>query len=256
MYAIIHYYDVDGGFGDAIAKEETLGYVDTEEQAKEYVAKYSKPEVYDTPYAPLMWHELGYEKVNNKMLDLNKNPFEDDLFSQELTPEVKEEKNRIETLEEEIKSLNDELANITNDDVRWSKTYDSIIAKEDELLEERHKEMRELAEKEGALTCATYFETYKGVHLSLNRYIKDNSPCVDLWNEEDGPFARLTTCLSNKKLDKNYSYIDENNCPWAMDFIEAYNLGRNTGGLGFSGYCVYPIVEWNMDELAKWGGKE
>jgi len=50
-------------------------------------------------------------------------------------------------------------------------------------------------------------------------------------------------------MPSNQSYIDENNCPWAMDFIETYNLGWATGNVGFSGYCMYPVVEWNLEEL-------
>jgi len=83
MFAIIHYYDVNGGFGDAVGKEEVLGYVETEEDAKEYVARYSNPRTYAIPYSRLECHALGYKKVSTKMLDIDVDPFEGDYFSRE-----------------------------------------------------------------------------------------------------------------------------------------------------------------------------
>lgn len=83
-YAIIHYYDVDGGFGDAIGTQVTLGYVEGEEKAKEYIAKYNKPKTYAIPYSRLECHALGYKKVSTKMLDINVDPFKDDYFSMEI----------------------------------------------------------------------------------------------------------------------------------------------------------------------------
>ena len=106
-------------------------------------------------------------------------------------------------------------------------------------------------EDEG-LTLHTYFGTYKNCHISTSHYKADNSLYVELWNEEEGPIAVLTVCLSNKALKENQSYLDENNCPGAMEFIEKYNLGKDTGRIKPSGYCIYSLVEWNIDELKKY----
>ena len=81
MFEIVHIYDVDGGFGDAVEKERVIGYVETEEDAKAYVAKYSRPEVYDIPYSRLWCHQLEYRKMSNEMLNMSVDPFANDYFS-------------------------------------------------------------------------------------------------------------------------------------------------------------------------------
>ena len=103
------------------------------------------------------------------------------------------------------------------------------------------------------MKLTTYFETYDNLHISLNKYREDKSLCIDLWNNEEGAIARLTVCLSKKgKIAETESYLDTNNCPWAEQFVEEYNLGRITNELGISGFCMYPKVKWNLAELEKY----
>jgi hypothetical protein len=71
----MHSFDVDGGFGDAIHNVEVVGCVDTEDEAKEYVNKWSKPEPYDFPYA-MLWHKKLYYREVVK-LDISIDPFGD-----------------------------------------------------------------------------------------------------------------------------------------------------------------------------------
>lgn len=78
IYVIKHLYDVDGGFGDAITREEILGAVTDKAKAEEYVAKYSKPEVYAKPYDELWHHELIIEKMEINNLNINENPWEEE----------------------------------------------------------------------------------------------------------------------------------------------------------------------------------
>lgn len=66
LFTIIHKYDVDGGFGDAIAKEDILGYLEfnTENECKEWCEKHSNTHVYDIPYADLYRGTLAYNIIN------------------------------------------------------------------------------------------------------------------------------------------------------------------------------------------------
>lgn len=99
----------------------------------------------------------------------------------------------------------------------------------------------------------TNYETYKDCYLKVNKYQANDSLAIEIWNDTDGPIARLTVCLPNERKPKeNEAYIDDNNCPWAMDFIEEYNLGTDTGLIGLSGYCMYPKVVFNMNEIEKY----
>ena len=76
LYAVYHVYDVDGGFGDAVPTETCLGIIEGEEEAKAYVAKYSKPKVYAVPYGKLYHHGLSYRPITR--LDTSKSPFDDE----------------------------------------------------------------------------------------------------------------------------------------------------------------------------------
>lgn len=61
------------------------------------------------------------------------------------------------------------------------------------------------------------------------------------------PYAHLTVNIG--KVAENCGYVDTNNCPWACKFIIDNGLGCFTGKWGHSGYCDYPLFEFNMDAI-------
>ena len=103
------------------------------------------------------------------------------------------------------------------------------------------------------MTINTEHGTYENVFLRIGEYLADNSVAVQAWNRE-GAIASLTVCLRDKDLEEGEAYIDTNNCPWALDFIEKEGLGKRTGKIGKSGYCLYPVVEFDMNKLEKEAG--
>ena len=102
------------------------------------------------------------------------------------------------------------------------------------------------------MTVKTEYRTYQDCFLDLDRYRADRTLAINIYNETDGHIATITKCLDTPGNARNESYIDENNCPWAADFIKAYNLGEHTGKWVQSGYCTYPLYRFNMDELKKY----
>ena len=62
VYIIYHDYDVDGGYGDATDQHEILWICKDEEEAKAYIERWNKPEVYDNPYDSLYKNALHYEE--------------------------------------------------------------------------------------------------------------------------------------------------------------------------------------------------
>lgn len=62
-YVVYEEVDVDGGFGDAIPTRETCAVFLDEQLANDYVAKYSNPKIYDSPYQNLYMGGLDYEKI-------------------------------------------------------------------------------------------------------------------------------------------------------------------------------------------------
>ena len=53
IYDVIHIYDEDGGFGDAVTCEEKILTFEKEEDADKFVELFSKERVYDKPYMKL-----------------------------------------------------------------------------------------------------------------------------------------------------------------------------------------------------------
>lgn len=95
----------------------------------------------------------------------------------------------------------------------------------------------------------TEYARYENCWLRTDHYVADGSLCVMIWSFEEGPIARLTTCLNDESIEDGASYIDTNNCPWALDFIAEYGLGEFYGEYRSSGYCLYPKVWWDMDKV-------
>ena len=78
----------------------------------------------------------------------------------------------------------------------------------------------------GFLNVKTNYSTYKNCMLRLGRYMTDGSLAVEIYNRQDGEIARLTTCLCDPTLPEDMAYVDTNNCPWAVAFLEEKWFGR------------------------------
>lgn len=63
IYQVIHEYDVDGGFGDAIPKSDVITMFSTKEMAEDFVKKYAKPHIYAQPYDKLKCGDLEIREV-------------------------------------------------------------------------------------------------------------------------------------------------------------------------------------------------
>ena len=90
------------------------------------------------------------------------------------------------------------------------------------------------------------------VTVNVNKYVDGGLALTMDYMDEDYhcmmPFATLTVNLG-EKLAKNQAYVDTNNCPWAEGFIEKYGLGKETGRIGMSGFCFYPLYEFDMEAI-------
>ena len=69
---------------------------------------------------------------------------------------------------------------------------------------------------------------------------------VDTDTSED--FAVLTVNL-NYPLAPDQAFVDTNNCSWAEQFIEDNNLGEPVGISAPSGYCMYPLYKFNINDI-------
>ena len=105
----------------------------------------------------------------------------------------------------------------------------------------------------------TAYATYKECYLITEH--KNSARAVDIyiWNDEDGPIVGLTRMIparENPKIDaaygKNAAFVDTNNLPEAMQLIQQLNLGTFTGVQERNGFCEYPLVLFNMEEVGKY----
>ena len=98
----------------------------------------------------------------------------------------------------------------------------------------------------------SYGETYKVDVLHEHYTTNGNLALVvmyksgDLAGEDD-----VITVNFEEKLPDDQAYLDTNNCPWALSFIRENRLGKFAGYVGLSGYCEYPLYEFNLDALSE-----
>ena len=70
LYAIYHNYDEADEYGDSVYVSLMVGVLSaTEQEIKEFLDKWDKPEVYDTPYDSLVCHSVRAEEI--KILDIS-----------------------------------------------------------------------------------------------------------------------------------------------------------------------------------------
>ena len=86
------------------------------------------------------------------------------------------------------------------------------------------------------------------VDTEKKSYWENGNLAITLFEPHEGPYATLTVNLS-KKLPKNQAYVDTNNCYWAEDFIKKNGLGKPLGEYGVSGWCRYPLYEFDLDKI-------
>ena len=99
-----------------------------------------------------------------------------------------------------------------------------------------------------------YYSGYFGeeeVFLSVNRYEFYNNLAISLLcKDEDGcvePYGSLTVNI--KPLLERQAALDTNNLSTARQFVEKYKLGKFTGNYVVSGYCTYPVYEFDIERL-------
>lgn len=94
------------------------------------------------------------------------------------------------------------------------------------------------------------------VTVRFTKYPSNNTLAVQLI-EATSPwcvFATITVNLQGTlfEFDRHqdetkYAYLDTNNCPWVEQFLEENGIAKHTGFFGLSGYCTYPLYEFDQE---------
>lgn len=83
-----------------------------------------------------------------------------------------------------------------------------------------------------------------------DRYDYGNNLAIFLLTKENEMFCVLTVNLEDNQFDfPNLAYVDTNNCPFAEKFITENKLGKFKNQYGFSGFCRYPLYEFDLSKL-------
>lgn len=94
------------------------------------------------------------------------------------------------------------------------------------------------------------------VTVRLTKYQNNNTLAVQLicakapWS----PFATITVNLygsnpfAGMQSDK-HAFVDTNNCPWVEEFLEENHIAKFTGWSAPSGFCDYPLYEFDKDAV-------
>lgn len=85
------------------------------------------------------------------------------------------------------------------------------------------------------LEVKTEWAVYKDCFLQVARYQADNSRAIEIWNNEDGPIARITVCIAGSGLA-----------------IKQHGFGQATGRMVRSGYCTYPVVKLDIEKIGEY----
>lgn len=96
------------------------------------------------------------------------------------------------------------------------------------------------------------------VTLNFTKYTNNQTLAVQLIEAQApwSPFATITVNLPESNFgvdlrkDKKYAFVDTNNNPWVEEFLLDNEIAKPTGITGQSGFCSYPLYEFNKD--AQW----
>lgn len=94
--------------------------------------------------------------------------------------------------------------------------------------------------------------TYYNCYFQIGKYSRNNKTALRIVNNNMGAIAEITVCIPGFS-DKGTTILDTNNCPWALDFMTDNGFATKTSVNVQSGYCVYPVVRLNMEEIRKYG---
>ena len=93
---------------------------------------------------------------------------------------------------------------------------------------------------------------FRGVKVSLRKesYRTNGTLAVIMDEVESGDeYGPITVNLAHDIQDGYAAFVDTNNIPGIDTWLEAQGIARNTGILGRSGFCTYPLMLFDTDRF-------
>ncbi|MBP3708295.1 MAG: DUF4313 domain-containing protein [Clostridia bacterium] len=93
-----------------------------------------------------------------------------------------------------------------------------------------------------------YGDIYKVIPFK-SRYFNNNTLAVILMTDKGEDFADITVNIEFTQANDTMAYIDTNNNKWVEKFLQDNKIAKPTGEYGFSGFCSYPLYEFDLTKL-------
>ena len=93
------------------------------------------------------------------------------------------------------------------------------------------------------------------VTLRISSYCNNNRVAIAMYEEWEGhheQYGVATVNLEDFLFGPTEAFMDENNHPGITKCFVDAGLAKPLNRLGYSGYCQYPVVELNLEEIAKY----
>lgn len=89
------------------------------------------------------------------------------------------------------------------------------------------------------------------VTLRFTRYTNNQTLAVQLVQASGHvlgvTLATITVNLSGPTQNDTHAFLDTNNCPWVEEFLRDNDIAKPVGVNMRSGFCTYPLYEFNLD---------
>jgi len=93
------------------------------------------------------------------------------------------------------------------------------------------------------------------LYLVADSYADNGSLAVTVMEvNDDGTedyFDTVTVNIPWGDAGGNRAYVDTNNCSWAEKMLSQHRFAKDTGERQRSGYCVYPLYEFDLSKFDK-----
>ena len=102
----------------------------------------------------------------------------------------------------------------------------------------------------------TRWATYPKCYLRIGKYANNDHVAISVWSAEEGPIADITVNIRGiENCLPDCSCVDVNNFPEATRIIKELGIGKYRGCELVSGWCAYPVYEFDMEKLNQYKGE-
>ena len=97
----------------------------------------------------------------------------------------------------------------------------------------------------------TFIYGNKKVTLSAEKYFANNTLAVVMHYKDMDAIDIVTVNIPGGPQDDKLAFVDINNMPDIVKWLTENGIAWETGIVGKSGYCAYPLMEFDLESFDK-----